>query len=108
MDQGVINLFKHIYRSIVLEKLVIAFEDLKEGYTFKSVDEFYKVTVYNALNIVRSSWSQVTETTIKNCFRHAGFVTSTGGGEEENLSDACTTTAAMASLSKLRYEFTHI
>ena len=42
----------------------------------------------NALNVVHwinSAWNKVTEATIKNCFKKAGFVTATASVQEDEL-----------------------
>lgn len=71
-DQGIIANFKHYYRSLVLRRLLIQFESRTE--ITEGLFEL-KLNLLEAMQIARTAWTMVTETTIANCFRHAGFHT---------------------------------
>ena len=77
MDQGVIATFKQYYRRIVLQKLIITMESQpapSEGNTDIAKAFKDKFTLLEALRVVKTAWGFCTESTIANCFRHAGFV----------------------------------
>lgn len=61
MDQGVIKNLKHFYRCLVVRHLLTEFSQSK-------------ITVLDASRMCLSAWSKVSEKTIANCFRKAGFV----------------------------------
>ena len=42
-----------------------------------------KFDLLNAMNTIVASWSEITAKTITNCFRHAGFVSRDGRGDED-------------------------
>ncbi|KAK3759236.1 hypothetical protein RRG08_054955 [Elysia crispata] len=73
-DQGIINSLKHHYRARVVRKYL---DHIKDKMTAVSAEpttsETFRITVLDALCDLRSVWDKVTEKTIKNCFRHAGF-----------------------------------
>ena len=71
MDQGVIANFKVYYRTLVVQKLLVAFDSRDENTEFAT--ENFKFSVLDALHTVRTAWGFVTEETIANCYRHAGF-----------------------------------
>ena len=64
MDAGVIRCLKAHYRSNLARARLIAFEDKREF----SVDAKY------GMELLKKSWSAVSESTIRNCFRKVGFV----------------------------------
>jgi hypothetical protein len=59
-NQGIISNFKHYYRSLVLQKLIINMESTTE---FNPASDF-KFSLLDALRCVRSAWLAVTATTI--------------------------------------------
>lgn len=69
-----------------------------------TTSETFRISVLDALYSMRAAWDQVTEKTIKNCFRHAGFC------KEAEVSDSETAEAtgtdelkkAMDSLATVR------
>ena len=63
MDQGIIKNLKHHYKKILLRRRL---EDMDMGKEFN-------FTLLDALHVVRCSWEQVSEFTIKNCFAKAKF-----------------------------------
>ncbi|XP_060557064.1 tigger transposable element-derived protein 4-like [Ruditapes philippinarum] len=77
MDQGVIKNLKVHYRKQVVAKKIKAVDNNKD----------FSISVLDALRMMRHAWSQVTSTTIKNCYRHAGF-TSTQTTDVESEDDA--------------------
>ena len=66
-DQGIIKNFKTIYRKQVLRKF-ISFDETG------STDAHLKMSLLDALVMSAASWHDVTDATVQNCFRHAGFV----------------------------------
>ena len=67
-DQGIIKNFKTIYRKQVLRKFISSFDETG------STDAHLKMSLLDALVMSAASWHDVTEATVQNCFRHAGFV----------------------------------
>jgi transposase len=63
MDQGVIQNFKVAYRRFLLQQYLRCIDDDLE-FQFNLLDCLYNV---------RRAWEAVTEATIKNCFKKAGF-----------------------------------
>jgi hypothetical protein len=66
LDQGIIKAFKFKYRRYFLRHLISKLE--------ANISNPLKyVTVLDAINWIQKSWNEVTELTIKNCFKHSGF-----------------------------------
>lgn len=65
MDQGVIKNFKHFYRRLVVQNILSG--------SFLDKHDKVKINVLEAARMCHSAWTQVTEKTIVNCFRKAGF-----------------------------------
>ena len=63
MDAGLIKNFKMGYRKKLIEKRILAFDTSTE----------FKMDLLWSLRMVKTSWENVTQNTIKNCFRHCGF-----------------------------------
>ncbi|XP_037505778.1 tigger transposable element-derived protein 4-like [Rhipicephalus sanguineus] len=63
MDQGVIRNLKHHYKSRVLSRMVLCYDSGKS----------YAVDLRSAVGMLAESWKAVTQETLRNCFRHAGF-----------------------------------
>ena len=72
MDQGVIRNLKHLYRKQLLKRLV----DAKDANIIQSESNVGAVartiTVLEAIQMLSVAWSDVKETTIRNCFAKAG------------------------------------
>ena len=66
MDQGVIRSLKHNYRKLVIARHLRAIEKKRE---------MEKMTVLDGMHYLQQAWNNVTETTIANCYRKAGFKT---------------------------------
>lgn len=64
MDQGVIRNLKHHYRKLVISRHLRAIE---------RKTEVEKITVLDAMHYLQQAWNSVTETTVANCYRKAGF-----------------------------------
>lgn len=64
MDQGVIRTLKVNYRSRLLSRAVVCLDSGKA----------YSVDLLGALSMLADAWKSMTSTTLRNCFRHAGFV----------------------------------
>ncbi|KAL3859266.1 hypothetical protein ACJMK2_009493 [Sinanodonta woodiana] len=67
MNQGIIANFKKFYRSLVIRKL---FTDI-DGSSLE--ERASNMTVLDALHMIRNAWSNVTQSTIANCYRQASF-----------------------------------
>ena len=64
MEQGVIRSLKSEYRKKIIERLVRAVGMKKT---------FPKTSILDAMQLLTSAWSEVSETIIKNCFRKVGI-----------------------------------
>ncbi|XP_063435632.1 uncharacterized protein LOC134716551 [Mytilus trossulus] len=63
MDQGVIRNLKLHYRKLVIQKQITAIDTKTE----------FAITVLDGIRMLNHAWSKVTQTTIANCYHHAGF-----------------------------------
>ncbi|GBM13908.1 hypothetical protein AVEN_152347-1 [Araneus ventricosus] len=63
LDQGIIQNFKATYRKLLLQDMISAIDRKKQ----------LQVSVLNAIFYIDQSWNMVSQKTIANCFRHAGF-----------------------------------
>ena len=63
MDQGIIEACKKRYRSRLLQRVVV---DLKAGTETK-------ISLLDAIHLISRAWNDVTEKSIVNCYRKAGF-----------------------------------
>ncbi|GBN33636.1 Tigger transposable element-derived protein 4 [Araneus ventricosus] len=63
LDQGIIQNFKATYRKLLLQNMISAIDRKKQ----------LQVSVLNAIFYIDQSWNMVSQKTIANCFRHAGF-----------------------------------
>ena len=63
MDQGIIEACKKRYRSRLLQRVVV---DLKAGTETK-------ISLLDAIHLISRAWNDVTEKSIANCYRKAGF-----------------------------------
>ena len=63
LDQGLIKNFKYFYRTKLLRLIIARLDSLEVSET---------ISMLYALHFVRSSWRDVKECTIKNCFAKAG------------------------------------
>ncbi|XP_040070451.3 tigger transposable element-derived protein 6-like [Ixodes scapularis] len=88
LDQGIINSVKCAYKRRVNEKLLLNLEIKRET----------KIDVYMAIEMVAASWRATRSSIVVNCFRHAGFHTSTSEAasgstspqhEQEEASPSC-------------------
>ncbi|XP_049302022.1 tigger transposable element-derived protein 6-like [Bactrocera dorsalis] len=69
LDQGIIQNFKTLYRSLVLKHLIT-----KIGDTSSASELSKSINVLEAVYFIKASWDKVEATTIRNCFRKAGFL----------------------------------
>ncbi|XP_054737831.1 tigger transposable element-derived protein 6-like [Anastrepha obliqua] len=69
LDQGIIQNFKTLYRSLVLKDLLSKIDNTS------SASELSKsINVLEAVYFIKASWDKVEATTVRNCFRKAGFL----------------------------------
>lgn len=68
LDQGIIKCFKCFYRKRLVRHLLSELEANKD----KKVEEV-KIDLLLASKWTNSAWNDVTEATVRNCFRKAGF-----------------------------------
>ncbi|KAJ1520378.1 hypothetical protein ONE63_003513 [Megalurothrips usitatus] len=67
MDQGIIKNIKHYYRTRLVHRLINFI-----GRPNVQKKDCY-INLFQAMHFLQWSWSQVTQETISNCFRRAGF-----------------------------------
>ena len=70
LDQGIIKSFKTYYRSAMRPPIIQCIDDGMGT----SADITKKLTVLDAFHLTSKSWSEISETCIKNCFIKSGFV----------------------------------
>lgn len=83
LDQGIIKNFKVQYRSCLIRKQLLALEGGMSSENFSK-----RITVLQALKMIKRAWWLVTPTVIKNCFKKAGFI---NHEEETNVLEDCET-----------------
>jgi hypothetical protein len=66
LDQGIIRSFKSKYRSMLLEKIVLH-EEMEYGKIINLMN------LLQCVNMIQRAWSEVSLTTIKNCFFESGI-----------------------------------
>jgi len=64
MDQGIIQNLKFHYRKRLLRRRIAAIDSGRE----------FTLNLLDAVFLLRQAWNEVTEATLSNCFRKAGFV----------------------------------
>lgn len=74
MDQGIIKCLKAHYRRHFLLRMIRAV-DSGEPFLF---------TLLDSIKLIAQSWEEVTASTIKNCFRHAGFRKTNDTSDDED------------------------
>lgn len=72
-DQGIIKCLKMHYRKEMVQKAIECFDNKCE----------FSVSLLDAMWYLRSAWRKVKRSTIRNCFRHAGFEKSEEAAKEE-------------------------
>ena len=81
-DQGVIKTLKTYYRKSMVKSLIAA---ISEGLTIAE----FKISLLDALQMIRKAWDSITSSTIANCFRKAGFIVPAAPSDEQRLSEPC-------------------
>lgn len=76
--QGIINALKAHYRKNMVKQLIQAID---HGSTLAE----FKITLLDALQMVRAAWDSVTAETIINCFRKGGFLSPFDNVTEEEM-----------------------
>lgn len=72
MDQGIINSLKFHFRKILVLHFIDGIEKKQET----------SVSLLDAVRFVDRAWKNVTQATIENCFKHAGFTGDMDSGDE--------------------------
>ena len=72
-DQGIIQSLKVHYKCILVRRLLIAMDSGVE----------LRITVLDVIKWLEQSWSKVTDSTIRNYFKHCGFVSSNVSSSDE-------------------------
>ena len=77
-DQGIIQSLKRHYRSQVLQRYLAHIQAHVEDSSVSTASKAhiiksFSLSLLDALYMLRLAWNKVTETTVSNCFRHAGF-----------------------------------
>ena len=75
LDLGIIKNIKHHYRNKIIVKKIDHIENKQAGEL--------NINILDAINLVNMSFTQVTNQTIKNCFRKSGLVNFEDEGLEE-------------------------
>ena len=115
-DQGIINSLKHHYRTRVVRKYLDHIKDkMAQVSAEPTTSETFRISVLDALYDLRSAWDKVTEKTVKNCFRHAGFSKESDVTEDpplvaetDELENAMESLAAVTSLQTTAQDFISI
>lgn len=74
MDMGIIRCLKSNYRRSMMQKILdlIDIGDINQNET--AIDISRKFTILSAIRILSDSWKEITNKTIANCFKKAGFI----------------------------------
>lgn len=89
MDQGIIRALKTNFRKNLVLKLIANVDERSN-----SDEKHYQISVLDAILMIYDSWSRITQQTIFNCYKHAGFSRMDGNcssksidlnSEEENV-----------------------
>lgn len=82
-DQGIIKMLKVYYRKSMVKRLI---HTIDCGKTLADL----KITLLDALQMLRTAWELVTPIAITNCFRKAGFFTEPDSSQVGNHDDRVT------------------
>lgn len=77
-DQGFTRTFKAYYRTRMRKNVISAIDTGldQESYTLRAHEIAKKISVLEGLHLANEAWNIVSEITIRNCFRHSGFILS--------------------------------
>jgi hypothetical protein len=73
LDQGIIKNLKHFYRESLRSRIVDALDDELINAESSVAEVSKQIDLMDAIHMVATAWQSVQSTTIKNCFRKAGF-----------------------------------
>ncbi|GAA5917852.1 hypothetical protein JCM5296_004402, partial [Sporobolomyces johnsonii] len=90
LDQGIIRAFKVHYHRLYIRHVLDQYE--------AGVTKIYGIDQLQAMRLAEEAWNDVAESTLVNCFRHAGIVAARGSLQEPSrpegpLSDAASNLA---------------
>jgi hypothetical protein len=86
-DQGIIRTLKAYYRLKMRKRVITLIDEMFEcesTSTLKANDLSKKINILEALHFVNEAWNNISDVTIRNCFRHGGFVKTEEEEEEED------------------------
>lgn len=75
-DQGIIRTLKDYYRSKIRKRIITLLDETLECEStsaLKANDLAKKINVLEALHLANEVWNNISDVTIRNCFRHGGF-----------------------------------
>ncbi|KAK9701255.1 DDE superfamily endonuclease [Popillia japonica] len=75
MDQGVIACLKQHYKKLFVCKMISSLDEGKE----------FQFSVLNGILRLNTAWKRVSQKTIVNCYRHAGFYHNVEFDEDDEL-----------------------
>ena len=80
MDQGIIRSLKTNFRKNLVLKMINSLDANEDNSSTK-------ITVLDAILMVNDAWNKMTQSTIHNCFKHAGFIENLDGSPIPNSDD---------------------
>ncbi|XP_025190385.1 tigger transposable element-derived protein 6-like [Melanaphis sacchari] len=86
-DQGIIRTLKAYYRLKMRKRVITLIDEMSEcesTSTLKANDLSKKINVLEALHLANEAWNNISDVSIRNCFRHEGFIKTEEEEEEED------------------------
>jgi len=86
-DQGIIRTLKAYYKLKMRKRVITLIDEMFEcesTSTLKANDLSKKINILEALHFVNEAWNNISDVTIRNCFRHGGLVKTEEEEEEED------------------------
>lgn len=68
MDQGIIRALKTNFRKSLVLKIIDNLDEISS-----CSDKKINISVLDAILMIYDAWSNITQQTISNCYKHAGF-----------------------------------
>ncbi|XP_025198312.1 tigger transposable element-derived protein 6-like [Melanaphis sacchari] len=86
-DQGIIKTLKSYYRKQMRTRIIDNIENTNDQEKLSANELAKQTNLLDALHLITMAWDQVTDKTIRNCFKHGGFAESVEGEEEEEYEE---------------------